>query len=256
MKLAQLQELFYARVTDRSSEAGEMLAAYAVGSEGAPSAERLEIYADMYLWRLLEALREEFPKLAGLLGDDAFSNLGTAYVRAHPSEHYDIGHFGRLLPAFLRAHPKLGMRADAADLAELDWARAMAFQEASRPPIDRAAFQDLSGEVAANMRLELVPSLRVLRLRHDVVTVFRQLDDGVRADAPLAMATAIVVWRPVYEVFHARLDPCEADALELAKQGATLAEVCTTFVAQNQPVQAAYAALASWVDEGLIAARG
>jgi hypothetical protein len=28
-----------------------------------PAVERVEIYADMYLWRLVDALREDYPKV-------------------------------------------------------------------------------------------------------------------------------------------------------------------------------------------------
>src|SRR5437016_13359770 len=48
-------------------------------------AERVHVYAGMYLWRLVDALRGDFPKLATLLDDARLADLVRGYVAAHPS---------------------------------------------------------------------------------------------------------------------------------------------------------------------------
>src|SRR5207244_2774521 len=82
-------------------------------------AERVHVYAGMYFWRLVDALREDFPKLATVLGDGGFADLVRGYIRAHPSTAPSIRHLGRALPDFLAGYPPASLAA----LARLAWTR-------------------------------------------------------------------------------------------------------------------------------------
>ena len=64
--------------------------------------------------------------------------------------------------------------------------------------------------------------------------------------------SVLAIWRPAFEVFHTSLPPDEAEAVRRARAGATLEEVCAAFALRPEPAQAAFAALASWLDEGWI----
>ena len=56
--------------------------------------ERLDIYRDMYLLRMEEALGIDFPALKHFLGDDEFMKLVARYTDAHPSRSYTFNRFG------------------------------------------------------------------------------------------------------------------------------------------------------------------
>jgi len=249
--LAETQAAFHAlatRAADPPNEAEEFL----VGSPELSEDERIGVYADMYLWRLTDALREDYPKVAALLGDERFLTLAEAYARAYPSDRPDLGQFGRHLPAYLRRFAG-GERADLHDLAALEWARSEVFFETPAEPVARDALAALGPATFPEARLELIPALRVLTLDHDAATLWRRLEDGEPADAPLADPTAVVVWREGFEVFHGRIELDEARALESARAGEPLATVCAAFGERADPGSAAFAALASWFDEGWIA---
>jgi hypothetical protein len=63
-----------------------------------------------------------------------------------------------------------------------------------------------------------------------------------------------LVWRQGWKVFHVQLDSDEARALRRAREGCALAEVCDSFAERPDAGSAAFAALQSWLAEGLIAA--
>lgn len=252
MTLVETQAAFHAlatRVGDPPRHAEEFL----VGSPEFSAAERIVVYADMYLWRLTDALREDYPKLAALLGDDRFLALAEAYAREHPSDRPDLGQFGRHLPAFLRRFPA-PERADLADLAALEWARSEVFFEAPATPVARDALAALGPDAFQDAGLDLLPAFRLLVLDHDVATLWRRLEDAEQADAPIATPTAVVVWREGFEVFHGRIDLDEARALDAARAGEPLARVCAAFAQRGDPAAAAFAALTSWFDQGWVAA--
>jgi len=250
--LSKTQVAFHAlatRVADPPNVAEEFL----VGSPELTAAERIGIYADMYLWRLTDALREDYPKVAALLGGERFLALGEAYAREHPSDRADLGQFGRHLPAFLRRFPA-PERTDLADLAALEWARSEVFFEAPATPVGRDALAALGPDAFLEARLDLILALRVLVLEHDAAAVWRRLEEDEPAGAPVAESTALVVWRAGFDVLHARVDLDEARAIDAAQRGEPLPRVCSAFEQREDPPAAAFAALSSWVDEGWIAA--
>ena len=93
--LAHTQRLFFDALTwprgvrDFARAAGEgraeALDRTFVGSGGLAAIERVDIYANAYFYRLLDASSEFFPRLSRLAGDVPFHNLITDYVLAHPS---------------------------------------------------------------------------------------------------------------------------------------------------------------------------
>ncbi len=252
MTLAETQALFHAAVTRADGDRSLAIRRCFTGSPGLGAAERIEIYADMYLWRLVDALREDYPKLAALLGDARFHALAEAYAREHPSRHHDLGRVGVHLPAFLRVHPEAG-RPDLADLAALEWARSEVFFEVEVEPARPDALAALPPAQFLEARLRLAPALRVLAVEHDAVAPWRALERGEAAPPPAPGIQAIAVWRAGFDVFHAALELDEATALESAASGDPLARVCAAFGGRGDAARAAFGAITSWFDEGWIA---
>jgi hypothetical protein len=251
MTLAETQTLFHEAIMSRTPLARERLDACFAGTPDLPAEERLAIYANMYLWRLVDALRETFPNLARQLGDERFAALAEDYLRRNPSDHHDVGRVGRRLPAFLREYPD-PERPDLGDLAELEWARQEVFFAPPAEPCGPEAFAGFTPEGFARTGLVLSPALRVLVLEHAIAPLWRRLEDGEPPDAPSPGVSAVAVWRTGFDVFHAEIPLDEAVALEGAKAGDDLARVCAAFTDREDPLAAAHAALSSWLEEGWI----
>jgi len=247
MNLADLQVRFWELAT--RTPGARPAADCFVSTPELSAGQRLDIYANMFIWRQIDALREDFPKLAQLLGDEGFYATAEKYVRAHPSTHPSLGQLGRQFASFLAESP--GPRPDLADLAALEWARCEVFEEAHV----RGATPDLvRGPDPAQIVLRTVPALRLLSLRHEVVPLWKDLEDGNAAPLPRPQSTAVAVWRKGFVVFHTGLAPDEALALRRAMSGATLGEICEAFADRADAVQTALSAVASWFAEEWIAA--
>ncbi|HJZ87256.1 MAG TPA: DNA-binding domain-containing protein [Polyangia bacterium] len=251
MRLADTQRLFWSLLRGEPVDPTLVDRCF-VGSAALPAADRIGIYANMYLWRQIDALREDFPKLARLLGDEVFFDCAAAYVHAHASEHPSLGKLGRHLAAFLRAQPP-AERADLHDLAALEWARAEVFDAPAAPTLHAEALAQLSPAAFAAARLRMVPALTDLRLAHDVAALWRALEDEAPPPPVRARELAVAVWRQGFEVYHAALAPEEAEALRRARAGAPLHEICAPFAEHVEPAQAAFEALQSWCADGWVA---
>jgi hypothetical protein len=251
VRLGEAQALFQEAITAASPLDGVRLEQCFAGTPDLPAAERVAIYRGMYWARLADALRETFPNLARLLGEERFADLAEAYVAEHPSEHQDVGLVGRRLAEFLRENPDPD-RPDLADLAQLEWARQEAFFAAPAEPAGPEVLSCLSPEAFAASALVLSPVLRVIFLDHEAVPLWRSLGSGQPPGSPEPGPAAAAVWRRGFDVLHCALPMDEARALEAAAAGGPLAQVCAAFADRSDPGPAAHAALSSWFAEGWV----
>ena len=174
----------------RDGRAGaDSLDAMIAGDDRLPAAERLDIYANMYFFRLLDCLREDFPRFAGALGDDRFHNLATDYLLTCPSEHPSLRYLGRRLPDFLAGHALARESACLVDLARLEWTRADLFDARDARPLTREDLARLAQDAAGDLPLRPVPAFRLLRLDHDAPRLWRELRDGDAAGADAESAS-------------------------------------------------------------------
>ncbi|HEX4381908.1 MAG TPA: DNA-binding domain-containing protein [Myxococcales bacterium] len=208
MSLAETQALFWRALQGEKIDAGDCFA----GTRDLPASERVGIYTDMVLARLVEALRADFPETAAAFGDEAFDGLAREFVRSQPSKHSDLGRLGAGFAAFCPP--------DARGLAELEWARTEVFVEADEQPLTPEQFQErVDPRAFADQHLRIIQALR------------------------LVGATA--VWRTGFDVLETVLPAAETRALRLAIDGATIGEICSPF----EDPQAAFTAIQSWVAE-------
>lgn len=247
MKLAECQEVFWKLATRTPAErdASEVF----VGTDELGAEERIRIYANMFIWRQIDALRDDFPKLATLLGDEGFYQMAEQYLAAHPSTHPSLSRLGDELPAWLDRQP--GPRPDLADLARLELARNQVFEEAEVELAGPDLLRE-SAEAVPELRLALAPAVRLLSLGSDVSEVWKHIEDGLPAPPPSPGRAHLAVWRKGYDVFHARIEADEAKALRVLQEGRPLGVVCEAFSDRPDAVEAAFRAVTSWFVEGWI----
>jgi len=245
------------------------LDALVAGDERLPAADRLDIYANMYFYRLRDCLKEDYPKLLEAAGPARFHNLITDYLLQHPSAHPSLRHLGAHLPEFLGRHPLRRQCPVLADLARLEWARADIFDAADARPVAREDLARLPQEMAGEARFLLVPACVLLRLEHDAARLWTELKERAASraaahgeEAPLPLypprRTAVRVWRQGFVVHHRTIDSDEADALEQLRDGEPLGRIAQRLAAGRSAGQATERfgrMFQGWIDDGLLAER-
>ena len=253
MTLAELQALLHGRITGMVPGREDELREQVVPHPPLDSLERVEIYARMYLHRLVDAIAEDVPHTSRVLGHDAFVELVRAYLHEHPSRSPDIMQAGRHFGAWLRTYQ--GIRADLPDLALLERARSEVRTAEDAPVAGADELQSLGAEALPGARFLFSPSLRVLRLQHDVRPLWDALDgDSGEVPAPIPGPSTLAVWRQEFKVFHTGLSEPEARALMVAREGGTLEDVCAAFAGEPDPAHTAFKTVLSWFADGWVAA--
>jgi hypothetical protein len=261
-----------------------------MGDDRLSSVERLDIYANMYFFRLLDCLREDFPKVAAAAGGARFHNLVTDYLLRHPSRHPSLRYLGQRLPEFIAGHALAREYPYLADLARLEWARADLFDAPDAAPMTREDLARLPEERAGEARLRLVPAFELLRFEYDVARAWSDLEEGApeggaegregnsaspdvgsasaehaacvqaaAARGPRSLPrrpTAARVWRKGFVIYHTGVDAEEARCLDLVRQGESLARICQQAAAGRSLARATArvgALIQGWIDDGLLA---
>ena len=239
--LRELQAAFWRSLTSGSPETsllGRIRSTPALRAD-----ERFEIYARMYRDRIADTLREDFPRVAAILGDDRFKALAASYLATHPSAHPSLRHVGRELPNFIARSATAGLPAFLADLARLERARGDAFDAPDVEPLGLDDLRAVSPEDWGGLRFALVPAATVLVADWPVHEIWEAGEGAV-----LARRTAVRVWRKGFAVYHAAMDGPEETALLHVRAGEPFATICEVL---ETPDEAA-GLLLRWVEDGLI----
>lgn len=264
--LRALQELLYDLMTVPSGVAPGLAARglppdaldrLIAGDERLGAVDRLDIYANMYFFRIRDVLGEEFPRLATALGADAFHDLITDYLLAERPAHPSLREVGARLPAFLRSHERGQRRADGrpwlAELAALERTHRELFDAADAEPVTMAALQGLTPEAFSNLAVRLIPAQRLL------VHAFALSEVWEAGGPPQRRRETLLVWRLATAVHHrAVASESEAAMLRRAVQPVTLAELCQLFATASPGeddgavAAQAFQILARWVQDGLL----
>ena len=217
--------------------------------------QRLDIYANMYFFRILEVVRDDYPALAALLGSTGFHNLITDYLLACPPVHFSIRHVGDRLAAFVATHSVRAARPYLEDLARFEGALNDAF-DASDAAVRTAA--DLAAVPATawgGLQLLWHPSVRLLNCAWPVHEIRTAVDRGEMPGPPQPAVTRLCVWRQGLEVRHRAVESLEFEAMIRVRDGAPFGDVCAAADAHGEDTaRQLAAAIAGWVRDECITA--
>lgn len=239
----------------RGSDLGGQLAQTVCGDGPLDAVQRLDIYANMYFFRLLDVVKDAYPATAAVTGAAGFHNVMTDYLLAHPPAHYSVRYAGAQLPEFLGTHAVATAHPVLPELARFERALADAFDADDAPSLDGAVLAGIPPAVWGSLRLVLHPSVRLQRARWPVHVIRERVDAGEPPVTPGRAEVHLCVWRDGLEVRYRTLAAAEWRALEALGEGRDFATACSD-AAENLDNDVAAAmlvrALASWLRMGLV----
>ncbi|GAB4224513.1 MAG: hypothetical protein Kow0062_26420 [Acidobacteriota bacterium] len=219
-------------------------------------AERLAIYKDMYPLRMVEALEQDYPVLAWHVGEETFEQLALDYVAAHPSTSWTLDRLGDHFPRWLAEDCPREDAAFLADLARFELAQTEVFDERPSDVLDGETVARIPSEAWARARLQPVPALRLLELRHAVRPHWDAWQHDSQPAAPRRRATRVVVWRQELSVHWREQRRVEHELLADLVGGAPLAEALARAAERlrdNERDDRLFTWFRRWVADGLFA---
>jgi len=223
--------------------------------QGGPA--RFHVYSDAYRIRLGEALRENYPVLASVLGDAGFADLAAEFLHHNPSRTASIRWFGSALADFVAGTADVLPHPALLDLIRMEWALNTAFDAADATPVSVNDMLTVAPEAWPALRFRTHPSLRLLSMQWNVEPLWAALsaDSNAETAAPEALDHHLLVWRVGHQTQWRSVEMLEAQLLSALMNDSSFAELCTIALESKGEEAAATAAgyLRVWVEAGLLA---
>jgi hypothetical protein len=267
MYLNELQNLLYQRISNldtiKESLGDERLPAPGVfealvhGNERLSAAERVDIYANAYFYRLLDCLGEDFPATLAVMGRENFAVLVKEYLLEHPPTEPSILYAGLYLADFLNDHPFAERWPFIADLARLERAVLDVFHAADATALSLESLHAVPSEKWPALKLRTHPAVEIVHSEWRIADVLHTIDQGREWTDPEHEEASVLVWRQNALVNYRYLEHAERDALVIVAKGASFAAVCEAVAAGAEELNRVALIgqlMARWLADGIIMA--
>lgn len=205
------------------------------GPDGAPAPKRFNIYRNNVIVSLCEALRQTFPALSSLLGEDYFNALARAFIAQHPPASPVLIWYGQDFAAFIDGFEPLKAYPYLADVARLEWAWLQSYHAADAAPLDPAVLGQVDPARLGGVRFAAHPATAVVVSPWPVLDLARANrfapEDASVPD--LDRPQSVLVTRPDLEVGLHLLPPGGGLFVTALLEGAMLGEAATQAVAHT-----------------------
>lgn len=218
-RLLDLQRGFADAVLERS----DAVAAWVDGA-GLEPAARLRIYRHSIAATQADALRDSYPAVLALVGEDFFQRLAARHAQQFPATAGNLQHYGGALDQCIDAMPAARALGYLADVARLEWRRQLAALASDASALDAGELNAAMGIEPENLRLILHPSLHVLRSEYAVLSLWQwcQAPDDTPPD-PRRSGEHVLIWRDEGAVTMAAVEPATLVCIEALSGGRSVA---------------------------------
>ena len=197
-----------------------------VGPDGEPSLRRYSVYRNNVVVGLIDALKEAFPVVYRIVGDEFFQGLAHAYVVKEPPASPILLDYGAGFPSFIGEFGPAAVLPYLADVARIERAWTEAYHAGEAAPLDPGGLTSLAPDDFIDIGFSLHPSLRMVRSAFPALTIWRMnAGDGVPRPIDLARGGEdVLIVRPDAEVTARQLPKGGAAFIECLMAGGSVGD--------------------------------
>lgn len=222
---------------------------------GVAGDERMDVYAEGYLARVMEALAEVFETIYHLMGRDAFIELSESYIHAHPSHSYNLNFIGEHMAAFIQKASASGKLPFLSDLARLEWNVAQAFHAVSEDVFNPASLETVKEDDWDRLKVVFQPSVSTVSSQWPILDIWKARHTPLKeihidiVDRP----QNVLVYRRALEVMCQLIDTTQADLIGALINKRSLGDSCAVLAERlgvDEPPVGEW--FSSWVGQGIL----
>ncbi|HEY2893836.1 MAG TPA: DNA-binding domain-containing protein [Pirellulales bacterium] len=254
--LDALQRWMLGAITE--SAAADDEATIVLPSSQQSAAERLAVYRNAYLARLLDVLREQFPCLRFAIGDELFDQFLAGYLQQHPPHSYTLARLADNLVDHLDATRPSDWGQFVVELARLEQAIDRIFDGPGPENLPRFKLSTTPG---ADVRLAFVPGFELHDFQYPVSTYYTDWKAGNASTWPGPQPQFLALLRRDYIVRRYELSSLQFELLDALQRGARLDAALSGVVGETSGVSSIHAVAANvgdwfqfWASEQFFAA--
>lgn len=210
-----------------------------VGRKGTAAPKRFAIYRNNVVVSLIEAMKQAYPSLAAIMGEDNFSRVARHFISAHPPRSAMMQAYGAEFPEFLESYKPLAKSPFVAGVARAERAWLAAYHAVDWPvltPQELAAASDPS-----ELALSVHPAACLLYSDFPLFDLFNAREVWPCPGIDLGTAQSVLITRPFLHCMITRLDSTDLAFFGSLFDGATLEAAITAAMEADEtfaPAQA------------------
>ena len=223
--------------------------------DGLVHEERMAVYAEAYVARMMEALSETYEAVKHLLGEEAFVELTESYMETYPSHSYNLSSVGQNMPEHLAGTRFVEKLPFLPDLAVLERQVARSFHAFEAPAFESGKLAGYSEEEWDWLRVTFQPSTAVVSSRWPVLDIWNARKTPLK-DLKIDLEGRpqdVLVLRRALDVHCEPVSPFQAELIRSLQRGEALGKSCERLAesaeSESLPVGEWFS---SWASQGLI----
>jgi len=185
---------------------------------------RFAVYRNNVVVGLAKAIRNRFPVVEKIVGEEFFAAMARIFVTEQPPRSPLLATYGDEFADFITAFEPVRELAYLADVARLEAARTRAYHAADAKPLDVSRLARLDPATVERVLIDLHPSIGIVRSPYPIVTIWA-MNSGELPLAPIEhwRGEDALIARPYLEVEVRALPPGGAVFLFALAAGQSLA---------------------------------
>ncbi|HYK24812.1 MAG TPA: DNA-binding domain-containing protein [Steroidobacteraceae bacterium] len=185
--------------------------------------KRFSVYRNNIAVAWIEALRESFPAVCRIVGEEFFCAAAQCYAASEPPGSPVLTEYGAGFARFLERFEPAASLPYLPDVARIERAWIEAYHARDASPLDPAALEHMASDRVRGLRFAAHPSLRLVRSRYRALTIWRMnVADGVPEPIDPASDEDALLVRPGAEVAVRSIPPGGARFIEALARGEPL----------------------------------
>lgn len=191
---------------------------------GPHAAQAMQIYRNNSRYNLQSALRNSYPVLGRIVGQDFLAAAAQRYVDQVASHSGDLNAYGDQFAGFLSSWPPVHDLPWLADMARLEWASLQLAGAADAQPQDLSVLTGTVAEQWGQLRFQLHPAHHVMTSSWPILRIWQLNQADYQGDyhVDVDQAQSVLLYRPQQQLVLQELNPAEALFLQALDQQQTL----------------------------------
>jgi hypothetical protein len=195
---------------------------------------RFAVYRNNVVAGLVNAIEARFPAVEKIVGEDFFVAMARVFVVERPPRSPLLATYGDEFADFVGTFAPARELPYLADVARLEAARTRAYHAADATPVGAGELAALDAGAVAGLRIDLHPSLEIVRSDHPIVTIWA-MNSGAQKLAPIETWSAedALIVRPYLDVEVRLLPPGGAAFLQALAEDRSLGAAADAALADH-----------------------
>jgi len=145
----------------------------AIVGNGLDWQKRVQVYRNNIFSGLTQALKDVYPVVERLVGEEFFKYCAHGYIVAHPSQSGNLHDFGNQFPEYLKTIEMAQQLVYLADVAALEWVYHVVFHACDALPLDINKLQNVPEEYYMLLRFVPNPANRLIQSPYPVLKIWQ-----------------------------------------------------------------------------------